>query len=426
MKKLTVAFAGLGSRGTTYASILADMPSQVEIVAAADLDEAKLTRFAEKYGVPPERRYHSAEEMLREDRLADAMVIATWDRAHAENAVNAMRKGYQLLLEKPISPFLNECLQVDRAATETGREAVVCHVLRFAPFFRKIRQTILSGAIGEVVAIQMIEKVRYWHQAHSFVRGNWRNSEETSPMILQKSCHDMDILLWLTGKHCEKVSSFGSLRYFKPEFAPEGAPERCTEACPQYHTCPYGIENCYLRRAREEQFFGWPTDVVTQEGTLEALEAALRDGPYGRCVFHCDNDVVDHQVVNLLLEDGVTASFTMCAFTSEGGRRIHVMGTAGDIVGELEENRITVTRFGQEPQELDASLPDGDNVGHGGGDQLLAEDFVRLLLEDGSREAVTNIHNSVESHVVALAAEESRVNGGTTIDIKEFVNRASE
>lgn len=214
-KKVTVAIAGLGARGLeTYAKATRLFSEDVQIVAVADPISERVQAAATEYHVPPEYCFESAEKMLEHDRLADVLFICTQDRQHAGHAIPALKKGYHLLLEKPISPFLEDCRAIAQTAREYGRQVVVCHVLRYTPFYQKIKEIIQSGKIGEVIAIQATENVAYWHQAHSFVRGNWRNSDISSPMILQKSCHDMDILLWLAGKSCEKVSSFGSLTHF--------------------------------------------------------------------------------------------------------------------------------------------------------------------------------------------------------------------
>lgn len=421
MKVLTAAFIGLGARGFTYASLMSKLPDQVRIVACADIDPERLQRFGDRFQVQPSDRYHGADEILAQEHLADLMVIATQDRQHTRMAIAAMEKGYDILCEKPISPFLEDCLLMEKTARETGRTAVVCHVLRYSPFFLTIKHLLDEERIGTLVAIEMTEKVAWWHQAHSFVRGNWRSSRESSPMILQKSCHDMDILLWLTGKHCLSVSSVGSLKHFTRENAPAGAHERCSASCPQYKTCPYSLEVCYLRRAREENYFGWPTDTVTSQENLQDLQYQLETGPYGRCVYFCDNDVVDHQHVNLQLEDQVTASFTMSGFTSGHGRRIHIMGTHGDIIGELDDAHVELTPFGKPTEHFYTTVSELAHYGHGGGDMGMIMDVLSLLRGDkGQNSSITSIQNSVESHVVALAAEESRVRGGELIRISDF------
>jgi len=422
MAKLKIAFAGLGSRGNAYAEALKHFEDRIEFTAAADIIPEKLAMFSEKYGIAPEMQFDSAEEMLQADRVADIMIIATMDRQHYGHAMPALEKGYHLLLEKPISPELNECIEIADLANKKGLNVVVCHVLRYTPFFRKMKEIIDSGAIGEVMAIDAIENVLYWHQAHSFVRGNWRNTAETSPMILQKSCHDMDIYLWLAGQHSKAVSSFGSLKYYKPELAPKGATPRCDENCPHFKTCPYNVYDAYIAKA-ENGNFNWPVDVVAPDKTMESLVKNLKNGPYGRCVYHCDNDMVDHQVVNILLENGGTIAFTMCAFTSHGSRRAHIMGTKGDMICDMSKKEIVLTRFGGEAEIFDTSKNASDAFGHGGGDFGIVKDLIDIFDPDvPASPSLTSIDVSIESHIVALAAEKSRVNGGMLVDISEFTN----
>ncbi|MEG0271057.1 MAG: Gfo/Idh/MocA family oxidoreductase, partial [Clostridia bacterium] len=345
MKQITVAIVGCGARGMeTYAKCLEKLGDQVKIIAAADINAEALRRMQEKYALPVQMCFSSAEEILRQPRLADAMLICTPDRLHYEQALRALRLDYHLLLEKPISSSAHECKELARVAIERKRHVIVCHVLRYTVFYQKVKEIIDSGVLGDVVSIQAIEQVGYWHQAHSFVRGNWRDATRSTPMILQKCCHDMDIFLWLTGKHGKRVSSFGSLRHFKAENAPEGVPMRCTDGCPVKDTCPYNAERFYLQRLKEAEF-DWPVNVVISEPSEELLLKALREGPYGCCVYHCDNDVVDHQVVNVEFEDGLTLNFTMCAFTAHGGRTLRVMGTHGELTGDMKKNIINVMPF---------------------------------------------------------------------------------
>ena len=231
-KQMTVAIAGLGSRGRdTYAKAAKIYPDKMKIVAIADIDSEKVRLTAEEYGIPEAHCYASAEEMLKEEKLADAMIIATQDRQHVEQAIVALKKGYHLLLEKPISPDLSECRKISEVAKECHREVVVCHVLRYTPIYQKVKEILDAGTIGNVISIMAIENVGWFHQAHSFVRGNWANSDETSPMILQKCCHDMDLYLWLADKTCKSLTSYGDLNYFTPEHAPEGCTGRCLDGC---------------------------------------------------------------------------------------------------------------------------------------------------------------------------------------------------
>ena len=294
-----------------------------------------------------------------------------------------------------------ECRQIVDAANRTGRTLAVCHVLRYTPFYMTLKNLIDQGRIGEVTAINQIENVGYWHLAHSFVRGNWRNTAETSPMILQKSCHDMDIILWLMGKDCKRVQSFGSLRHFTPENAPEGAPKRCLDGCPHGDTCPYYAPRLYMDMNRT----GWPVDVITTDLSENGRRRALEEGPYGRCVYHCDNDVVDRQVVNLEFEGGAVATFTMTAFAADFSRQLKIFGTEGQISADMGTGEIVLHRFGEEKE----TVPVGDGLprsGHGGGDHGIMRDFLQILRHGG--ESRTNANISLQSHLICFAAEKSR------------------
>ena len=416
-RPITVAVAGCGSRGQdTYSKVIMAMPREkVRIVAAADIDPEKLDGMRRLTGIPESACYASAEEMLLQPRLADVMLICTPDRCHFAEAREALLKDYDLLLEKPISPTSEQCRELCDIAVSRKRKVAVCHVLRYTPFYQKIKQVIDDGIIGDIVNVQAIEPVGYWHQAHSFVRGNWRNDELSSCMILQKCCHDMDMILWLTGKHCESVSSYGSLSHFRRDQAPEGAAARCVDC--HVDTCPYNAVKFYLDQLRKSGD-DWPQNVVAFEPTEEKIMAALRDGPYGRCVYDCDNNVVDHQVVNLLLEGGATVNFTMCAFTAHGGRTIRLMGTRGEIYGDSRENIIKIMPFGQEDEIIDVRTLADDFSGHGGGDAVMVHEFVDPIRgEIGVSKTLTSIERSVESHLVALAAEESRLEKGRPVTI---------
>lgn len=419
-KQLTVAIAGLGSRGKdTYAKVQKRIPNKMKIVAIADIDEEKVKEVAKEYEVEQRFCFSSAEEMLSQEKLADVMFITTQDQQHVSQAILALKKGYDLLLEKPISPNLSECREIVKVAKEYRRTVVVCHVLRYTPFYSKLKEVIDSGKIGDIVSVMAIENVGYWHQAHSFVRGNWRNSNTTSPMILQKCCHDMDLYLWLTGKTCESVSSFGDIHLFKEECAPEGATKRCMDGCKAKDECPFDAEKIYLTNEKTGVLngnIGWPVDVLTLHPTEETIRDAIKTGPYGRCVYYCDNNVVDHQVVNLKMTDGSTIHLTMCAFTATGSRYAKFMGTKGEIIADMSEKLIKVTMFGKETEVIDVAKLATDFSGHGGGDSRMVEEFLDII--SGEKEmtsAITSVEHSVESHYCALAAEQSRLQGGKVI-----------
>ena len=408
---VTFAIAGFGDRGSTYASMQNLFPDKMKVVAVADLDPAKVEKARRLYNIPQENCFASAEEMLEHDKLADVMVVSTMDRQHVGHAIPALRKGYNILMEKPISPELAKCKEILQVASECPGKIIVCHVLRYTAFYNQLKELIQSGRIGDVVTICANENVGYWHQAHSFVRGNWRNSTQTSPMILQKSCHDMDILTWLLGKKCVSVSSFGSTQLFKPERAPEGAALRCLDGCKVKDSCPFDAEKIYVTSPKTGRANGdsWISSVLSVENTLESTYQALREGPYGRCVYHCDNDVVDHQQTNLLMEDGSTISFTMCAFTEDCYRYFKAMGTKGEIEADMKSNVIHVREFGKGEETTDVGKLSADLKGHGGGDSGIVKDFLEMLLSGAEpNERTTTLEHSMESHFIALAAQRGK------------------
>ena len=401
MNPITAVVLGGGSRGVNYSNYALLKPEELKIVAVAEPREDRRNQFAETFGVPREQVYSSWQELLEKPKMADVAFVCTLDQDHIGPAMAALEKGYHILLEKPMSNREQECIDIEAAAAKAGKHMAVCHVLRYTPFYQTIKGIIDSGEIGEVMVVSQIENVAYWHQAHSFVRGNWRDSVETSPMILAKCCHDVDILLWLAGKNCKKVSSFGSLRHFTPENAPEGAPERCLDGCPHADSCLYYAPKLYLTGET-----GWPVDVLTTDLTPEGITKALREGPYGRCVYHCDNDVVDRQVVNMELEDGVVCNLIMSAFTANCCRQLKILGTLGQIQADMGSNEVWLHPFGGEPRKVEVAAADS---GHGGGDYGLLRDFLKVVREGG--ESRTSARASLQSHLVCFAAERSRVEG---------------
>ncbi len=424
--KVKVAIAGLGSRGfDTYALITKKFPDDIEITAVADNRAERIALFKQNFNIPDEFCFKSADELLACDKLADVLFICTLDRMHYAEAVTALNKGYDLLLEKPISTNADECREIAETANSLGRKVLVCHVLRYTVFYQKIKELIDSGAIGDIISIQAIERVCYWHQAHSFVRGNWRNSETASSMILQKCCHDMDIYLWLADKNCKSVSSFGSLSYLNKDNSPAGASERCNANCSVFDTCVYNPYKFYGDMIKKGNF-GWPVNVVCGKNDMETLNHALKTGPYGKCVFNNDNNVVDHQVVNLLLEGGTTVSFTMCAFTARPGRNMLIMGTKGNIEASMDENYINLEVFGKPAERIDVKQLTDDFSGHGGGDGRMIYDLIEYMRYNKINKSVTTIDRSVESHYVAMAAEESRLENGKVIELSEYAKAVFE
>ncbi|MEY8310495.1 Gfo/Idh/MocA family oxidoreductase [Oscillospiraceae bacterium 42-9] len=424
---ITFAICGFGDRGSTYASMQKLFPDKMKVVAVADLNPDKVKKAQELYDIPQENCFPSGEEMLAQPRLADVMVVSTMDRQHVDHAIPALERGYHVLMEKPISPEISQCRRMLKAAAQhPDQHVILCHVLRYTQFYNALKDIISSGKIGKVVSICANENVAYWHQAHSFVRGNWRNSDQTSPMILQKSCHDMDILTWLIGQPCKAVSSIGGIELFKDECAPEGSTPYCLGGCKAKENCIFDAEKIYItsKKTGVRSGSGWLSSILCVDGTEEAVRAALEQGQYGRCVYHCDNNVVDHQQTNLLMEDGSTISFTMCAFTEDCYRTFKAMGTLGEIEADMKSNTIRVRVFGQEEELIDLKKLAQDLKGHGGGDSGIIADFLDMLLDNAPpTERTTTLVNSMESHYIALAAEESRKAGGKLMDMAEFKNQ---
>lgn len=413
MKTLTAVLLGAGLRGMdTYADYALRNPSDIRFVAVAEPDRERREKFRALHHIAEENCFSDWKELLNKPKFADVALVCTQDRMHFDPTMKALEAGYDVLLEKPMAVTPEECAQLGAYARKQNRILSLCYVLRYTAFFSAIKKLLDEGRIGRLISIAHNENVGYWHMAHSFVRGNWRNSDESSPMILQKSSHDMDILLWLAGARCVRVSSFGGLSYFKAENAPAGAPKRCLDGCPHRSECAYYAPKWYLTENTD-----WPTSAVSTNRSYEARLEALKEGPYGRCVFHCDNNVVDHQVVDMEFENGVTAAFTMCAFTQEISRTIKLMGTSGEIRGVMEKGEIEIRDFATGTTDT-IRIPE-EGSGHSGGDDGLMSDFIRLV-RDGETSVKYSLEDSVQSHMMAFAAEQSRVEH-RTVDLDRFM-----
>ena len=335
---------------------------------------------------------------------ADVAIISTNDHDHADPAVAFLNSGYHLLLEKPMAPNLEDCRRIVEAANRAEGYSSVCHVLRYTAYFRKLKSLIDQGCVGELINVRHLEPINFWHFAHSFVRGNWGNSQKTSPLILAKCCHDMDILLYLVGRQPKAIQSFGGLHHFREEQAPVGAADRCWD-CGAESNCPYSAKRFYGNFLKES-YHGWPLDVVTSSFTETALKEALDQGPYGRCVYKCDNDVCDHQVVNVEFDGGVTASMTATAFTERPARETEVFGSHGSLKGdgEMIVHQDFVTR-----KETFYKI---ESQGHHlGGDDGMLEEFYSAIHQQNPALISSSPKVSLKSHEMALWAEESRRTG---------------
>ena len=411
-KPVRVAVLGAGGRGQGFGRILAELPHLAQVVAVAEPRDAYREAFAAAHHLPPGQVFRSWEDFAAHPPACDAVVIATMDRDHVNSAVACLRQGLHLLLEKPMATSLQDCRTIEAAQRKSGVLTAVCHSLRYNKGFATLREVTASGRIGEIVSMDQIEQVSFWHQAHSFVRGNWGNEGRSTFMLLAKSCHDLDYIAFLVGRPCRRVTSFGALNYFNRAHAPAGATARCTDGCPVEATCPYSALKQYVYA---EHLDHWPTDVVSPVHTREAHLEAIRTGPYGRCVYQCDNDAVDHQVVALDFEGDITATFTMTAFTQRGGRQIRVHGTEGEV--GFDEHSITVRSF--RTNDVETIAVGAEIGGHGGGDNRVVRDWLDAIRLQAPEKIRTSAQESLRTHTIVFAAERSR-HERRTIEIAEM------
>uniref|UniRef100_UPI0032171C6B Gfo/Idh/MocA family protein n=1 Tax=uncultured Draconibacterium sp. TaxID=1573823 RepID=UPI0032171C6B len=405
-KPVRVIVIGAGSRGWgAYSSYGLKFPDELQVVGVAEPIPYRRERISKAFNIPKENQFVTWEHVFNVPKFADALFITTPDDLHYGPAMAGLKAGYDLLLEKVIAQSWEQCNDILKMAEKNNSIVAVCHVLRYTPYFRKMKEILDNKEIGEIVSIQHLEPVERIHMSHSFVRGNWGNAKKSNPMILSKSCHDTDILRWLINKPSKKVSSFGSLTLFRKEMAPEGSSDRCTNNCKVERECPYSAIKLYKEKR------GWLQHLNLEEVNDITIMRELRNGPYGRCVYHCDNDVVDHQITNFEFEDGITAAFSMEAHTHYGGRRTRIFGTNGDIIGD--EHTITVTNAVSGEQKIwDASQAQKFASGHGGGDHGLVYDFVRAVAHQDAGILTSTIQPSMESHLMGFQAEISRLQNG--------------
>ena len=413
-RPVTVVIIGAGNRGRTYARYAKTFPECMKIVGVSDIRESRKVAMGESFNIPEEHRFGDWSEVFRVPKFADAVVVSTPDDTHYGPAMKALEMGYNVLLEKPVAQSEKECTDIAAQAHKYGVIVAVCHVLRYSTYFRAMYQAIHSGMIGKLISIQHMEPIECRHMAHSYVRGNWRDSKKTTPIILAKSCHDLDILRWFVGKPCRSIVADGSMTWFRKENAPEGAPLRCTDGCPHEKTCPFSAIDVYVRRKAHLGVF----DLKNPKDENEIM-AKISDpnNEWGRCVYHCDNDQPDHFVSEMVFEDGTTASFSMEAFTPYGGRRTRVMGSTGYIEGNGSE--FTVYEFRSNKKIVWnknlSDIPEYKGSGHGGGDMALVCDFLEAVDAHDESRLTSNIDASIESHVMGFRAEKSRLSNKKVI-----------
>ena len=417
MNPIELVIVGAGNRGYhAYGGYAKAHPGEVRVVAVAEPDDNRRERFAETHGIPLDQQFRSWDELVAQPRLARAAVNTTMDRTHHASTLALLAAGYDVLLEKPMATTAAECVDLVRTAEQRGRILQICHVLRYAPFFRTVYDVVTSGRLGEIVSFEWNENLAYWHFAHSFVRGRWASAQTSAPMILTKCCHDLDLLVWMLGRP-RHLASFGSLTHFGPDRVgpADKIPDRCTDGCPIEAECPYFAPRIYIERNPGH----WARDPVSLDHSPQALLRGLETGPYGRCVYRADNDVVDHQVVLLQFANGLTASLTMQGASPLEGRTLRIDGMRATLFGNEARKQLEVHdhRTGA-VESLHPVLPAN---GHGGGDAGVMHDFLQAL-QTGERHVLTSAADSLVSHLLAFAAEDARLDR-RVVDVPAYLEQ---
>lgn len=401
MKKIRIAILGFGQRGFVYANIIKQNPDLLELACVCEINPAKKPLIMNMFGVKEEDYYVNHLEMFKKGKLADILVISTMDQDHYIQAMEALDLGYDILLEKPIATKKEDIIAIKDKANKLNRKVAVAHVLRHTAFYQKLKELIECGSIGKVQAISQTENIGYFHFAHSYVRGNWRKKETSAPMILAKACHDLDIIKYLVGSDCIKLSSFGNLNYFKKENTPKGAADYCYKCKVE---CPFNAYKFYKANPMWALIFSVNPN----------LDEVLKDESltYTKCVYKLDNDAPDNQVVNLEFASGVVASLTVTAFSKETHRQIKIHGSLGEIEADLEAKTIILKPYLGDDEKIDLTKFTNEFEFHQGGDNNMLVDFAKNVRDNTKVSTLTDINYSVTSHIMALDAEESRLNNG--------------
>ncbi len=426
-KPITAIIVGAGHRAFVYSELAKTNPEILKIVGVADPNPVRRKKAMEYFGFGEDMCFESAQELAKKGKIADTVINGTMDEQHLETAIPLLNAGYDMLLEKPFAPNEDEMRQIVECAKKNNSKVMICHVLRYTPFYYSIKERIENGEIGDIINIQTTEHVSYHHLSTSYVRGKWANSAKChTSMLLAKCCHDMDIMMWMMSKtKPSKISSFGGKYQFKAENAPKNAGTICMKDCPLVDTCVYSTKRLYIDHPDRWAFYVWDALEDIENPTIEDKIALMKsNNPYARCIYKCDNDVVDHQSVLVEFESGATGTHNMVGGSAEPRRNIHIIGTKGEIFGNFEESKYTVLKINPSPdahnEECDVEEVDlkvgGDMVGayggHGGGDERLAEDFVKFIRGEKPSLACTSIFDSVAGHLSVYLADESRENGG--------------
>ncbi len=423
-KPVTAIIVGAGHRAVIYSKLALTDPDKLKIVGVADPDKIRQKKAMEMFGFPEENCFNSAQELAKAPKFADAIINGTMDEQHIETSIPLLERGYDMLLEKPFATNEKEMRELVECVKKHGNKVMICHVLRYTPFYLSIKERVHSGEIGDIINIQTSEHVSYHHLSTSYVRGKWANSDKChTTMLLAKCCHDIDIMMWMMSETKPvSISSFGSKFQFKPENAPKNAGTRCLVDCPLKDECRYSAKRLYLDQPERWAFYIWDKlegiENPTDEDRINLLKG---DSDYGKCIYKCDNNVVDHQSVLVNFASGATGTHNMVGGSSKPLRRIHIIGTLGEIYGDFEESKFYVSKIHPTKddekivEEVDLKVT-GDMVGayggHGGGDEKLAADFVEYLRGGEPSLACTSIFDSVAGHLCVYLADKSREENG--------------
>lgn len=425
-KPLTAIIVGFGHRSEIYGDYSLKCPHRLKIIGVADPDRERCLAAAKKYGFSEDMCFSSARELAQRGRLADSIINGTMDSQHFETSAPLLELGYDMLLEKPFAVSIEEMNALTDIIKKHGNKVMICHVLRYAPFYTEIKKRIVSGELGEIINIQTVENVSYHHLTNSYVRGKWANFEDCKTgMLLAKSCHDIDIMMWLMQPtQPVSVSSQGGLMQFKRENAPENAGNYCTLDCPVEKDCLHSARKIYLDHPEWWACYVWAEfehkDGITQEDRINSFK---NGNPYNRCVYKCNNNVVDHQSVLVSFENGATGTHNMIGGTAKSLRKIHITGTKGEICGVLDEGKFTFSKInpctetGFEEEIIDLSSYETNS--HGGGDEALISDFVDYVQTGRESLSCTAIENSVAGHMTVFLAEKSREQNGAVLRFAE-------
>lgn len=420
-KPITAIIVGAGHRAIIYADYSLKHPDELKIVGIAEPDEARVADAVSKYGIPKENCFKNADELAEHDKFADVIINGTMDMDHVKTSVPLLKKGYDMLLEKPFAVNKEEMNELTEVAKKHGNKVMVCHVLRYSEFYKEIKKTVANGEIGEIISIQLCEDVSYHHYATSYIRGKWANSDRSkTSMLLAKCCHDIDLMMWLMSEtKPELITSAGSLQYFNSKNAPEDAGERCMVDCKYVDTCNLSARRIYLDLPERWDFYVWPE--LHHASYEEKYEYLKNISPYGKCAYKCDNNVVDHQTVMIKFKNGATGTHNLTAGCAFSKRIIRVIGTKGEINGVFENQKFTVSYINPHNEDdhtdkiVDLSESHSASIGHGGGDHSLVADFIKYVNGEETSISCTSLEDSVLGHLAVFCADESMANGSIPI-----------